>query len=340
MEKRIKITALFSEVSHGLVYQRLRIPFRKLDPSKFEYQITTFDDQFVHYDNRTDIFVFIHPSMKEELDLIDGLKKAGKRVIVDIDDLLTELPSSHPESDMLLHCRDMVPEILMRANWVTTSTESLTGYYGHLNKHFSVIENALDTELVPANYTPIKKPYKTGFTVGWCGGKTHIEDQYEFVFGLERFLIDYPNAKAHFKGLMPHRLQKRFGVRTLFDPRMVHYLEYHQWLGTVPWDVCLVGLTDSNFNHAKSDLRFIECARHHIPIIASPMADFQKHIEAGLCLGADSNEKFHNMLAYMIENPAQCKEMADKAHDYAMSYRLDVHAAAKWEATLLAVMET
>lgn len=337
---RIKITALFSEVSHGLLYQRLRIPFRKLNPDKFEWQFTTFSDQFVHYDNRTDIFVLMHPSMHEELELIEGLKKAGKRVIVDIDDLLTDVPCSHPESDQLMHCKWTVPEILLRASYVTTSTQSLANVYGHLNKNISVIPNALDTELIPEDYKPIKHKYHTGFTAGWCGGKTHQDDQYEFVFGLEKFLIENPEARAHFKGLMPQRLASQFGSRCFFDPKLMHYLEYHQWLGTVPWNVCLVGLSNHPFNDAKSDLRFIECARHGIPVIASPRSDFMPHVDNGLALVAHSNDQFYTQLNWMLEHPKQSKEIGEAARQYVMQNRLDRHAALLWEAVLLATMST
>lgn len=339
MANRIKITVLFSDLSHGLLYQRIRIPFRKLDPSKFEWQITTFSDQFVHYDNRTDIFVFIHPSQHEELQLIEGLKKAGKKVIVDIDDLLTDLPSGHPESDLLIHCKATIPQILLAANFVTTTTEELADRYRHLNPNISLIPNVLDTEIIPESYKPTRKHYHRGFTAGWCGGKTHIDDQYEFVFGLDRFLMEHQEARAHFRGLMPHRLSK-YGVRCSFNPEMIHYLEYQGWLGTCPWDVCLVGLTDHPFNDAKSDLRFIECARHAIPIIASPRRDFLKHIEAGRALGATSNEAFYMQLSWMLTHPEKAQEIGKEAHAYVMEHRLDRHAALDWQAVLLAAMES
>jgi len=339
MAKRIKVTVVCSEIGPGLVYQRIRIPFRKLDPNKFDVQITTFSDQFVHYDNETDVFVLLHPSMSEELPLIENLRKLGKKVIVDIDDLLDNLPASHPESDLLQHCKFTVPHILIKANWVVTSTEDLCSKYRHLNANMSVIPNALDTNLIPESYEPKPKHYSRGFTAGWCGGKTHQDDQYEFVFGLERVLTENPAVRAHFKGLMPHRLSSQFGTRCFFDPKMVHYLEYQQWLGTVPWNVCLVGLTDHPFNDAKSDLRFIECARHKIPIIASPRADFVKHIDAGRALGANSNDAFYMQLNWMLSHPEQCQQIANEAHEYVMSHRLDRHAARDWEAVLLGVME-
>lgn len=188
MAKPIKITCILPELSHGLFYQRLRIPLSKLDPEKFSVHYTRYDDVFIHRDQETEVFVVAHPSGHHESELIFRLTESGKRVVVDIDDLLTDLPSTHPEADMLTHCKYTVPDCLMHADWVVSSTEYLAKAYGHYNSNFSVIENALDTSIIPVGYEPQKKKYKTMFTAGWVGGFTHIGDQFEFAYGLDKFL--------------------------------------------------------------------------------------------------------------------------------------------------------
>lgn len=336
MAKPLKITCIIPELGHGLFYQRLRIPFNRLDPEKFSVHYTLPNDIFLKTDNTTDIFVIAHPSSKFESEMVYTLKQRSKRVIVDIDDLLTNVPSCHPEADMLHHCKWMVPDCLMQADHVVTSTKYLADQYSHYNTRFSVIENSLDTTVIPTGYVPVKKPYKTMFTVGWCGGFTHVGDQYEFAYGLEKFLDSHESSRAYFRPIAPEFLVKKFGVRCTVQASYTHFLDYHTWLATLGWDVCLVGLVDHPFNDAKSDLRFIECARHGIPIIASPRDDFKKHIEAGRALGASTNDEFAHQLNYLYEEP---RDIGKAAKEYVESCRLDVHAAAKWSDVLLDVMD-
>lgn len=330
MAKPLKITCIIPELNHGLFYQRLRIPLKRLDPAKYSVHFTVFEDVFIQRDESTDIFVFAHPSCKHEPELILELKGRGKRVIVDIDDLLTDPPVCHPEAEMLTHCKWTVPDVLTQADWVVTSTEALQKTYKHFNKNFSVIENALDTELIPLGYKAKKKPYKTMFTAGWVGGQTHVGDQYEFAYGLDKFLDKFEDSRAYFRPIAPQFLVNKYGVRCHVEQSCTHFLNYAAWMGTMPWDVCLVGLVDHPFNDCKSDLRFIECARHGIPIITSPRADFVKHIEAERALGAKDNEDFYDKLDFAINSPDVMAKMGKKALKYVMDNRQDTHAAAKW----------
>lgn len=336
--KPLKITCVIPELNHGLFYQRLRIPFKKLDPAKYSVHFTVFDDVFLQRDESTDIFVFAHPSCRHEPDIIHELKARGKRVVVDIDDLLTDPPVCHPEADMLTHCKWTVPDVLMHSDWIVASTPSLASAYKHFNKNFSIIENALDTDLIPVGYKPKKKPYKTTFTAGWVGGQTHVGDQYEFAFGLDKFLEKHDDSRAYFRPIAPQFLVNKYGVRCHVEQSCTHYLDYAAWMGTMPWDVCLVGLVEHPFNDCKSDLRFIECARHSIPIIASPRADFVKHIEGSYALGAKDNEEFFNQLEFAKENPDLMEMMGKSAMFYVMEKRQDKHAAAKWDTVFQEVM--
>lgn len=262
------------------------------------------------------------------------LRDQGKKVVLDIDDLLDNPTSSHPELEMLLHCKETVPRCIQAANHVVVSTQSLKDAYRHLNPNITVIENSLSTEHIPESYRPGPRRYHTTFTVGWCGGRTHLDDQFEFAFGLDKFLDGTTHSRAHFKGICPQFLTNKHGARVFFDPRMTHYLDYHQWIGTLPWDACLVGLVAHPFNDAKSDLRFIEMARHKIPVIASPRASFKPHGDAERLMLASTNNSFRSSLNLLYQDANLKKEIADRAFDYVMSERLDRHAAAKWAEVL------
>lgn len=323
----MKVKVLFQDLSHGLLWQRIRIPFERLS-EKYRVSYASFDDPHTWYDTSTEVYILLHPSVGEEAELIERLRKQGKKVIVDIDDLLDNVPSGHPEQAQLLHCKQTVPECLMKANLVTVSTQFLKDTYRHLNPNIHVTENSLQTTQIKEDYRPVKKPYKTLFTAGWVGGQTHRDDQEEMAKGLSSFLERYQDTRAHFKVICPQRLINRYGARVFFDPKTLHYLDYHQWIATLPWDVCLVPLVDHPFNDAKSDLRFIEMARHKIPVISSPRASFKNHIDEGRILFLGT---FYDSLKSAYEDTEELETMAESAFDYVMSNRLDRHAAKKWE---------
>lgn len=340
MGKPIRVTAIVQDIEFGLFYQRLRIPFKRMDPTRFFYQFQSIKENWYHRDRETDVYVFCHPTSFAHLDIVYNLKKMGKKIICDIDDLLTELPSDHPEIAELQEAKDALPRILLECDAVVTSTEYLKLKYSYLNKNIHVIENHWDTEYIPENYTPKYKTYHTCFTLGWIGGRTHLADQYVMLEGLMAFMEKYEDTRCHFKVLCPPALIKKFGARIFYDPQVVHHFDYHAWLSTVPWDVCLVPLCDNTFNDAKSDLRLVDMAIHEIPCIASPRADFRRHEPNGLLLCAgDSPEEWYEALEYAYTNAEETRRIGKTARAWVLENRRDTRAAMLWQNVIESVVK-
>jgi hypothetical protein len=115
---------------------------------------------------------------------------------------------------------------------------------------------------------------------------------------------------------------------------MVDYMDYHATVENYPFDVCLVGLIDHPFNHAKSDLRLIDMAPHGIPLIASPRTDFLKHKDKNICLYAEDNSteymSWYEAIGWAKDHPLEMQAMAQRAWDYVKEERLSYIAAKKW----------
>jgi len=339
MSKPIRVTAIVQDVDFGLFYQRLRIPFKRMDTTKYFYQFQSLQENWYMRDRETDVYVFCHPTSWAHLRIVNELKGMGKKIICDIDDLLTELPSDHPELSELQEAKDALPRILMQCDAVVTSTEYLKLKYSYLNKNIHVIENHWDTEYIPEEYEPNFKTYHTCFTMGWIGGRTHMADQYVMLEGLMEFMEKYDDTRCHFKVLCPPALIKRFGSRIFYDPRVVHHFDYHPWLSTVPWDVCLVPLCDNTFNDAKSDLRLVDTAIHEIPCIASPRNDFRRHISDKLLLLAeDSKEGWFSALEAAFHSQDILRDTGKRARAWVKENRQDHRAARLWEGVINGVL--
>jgi hypothetical protein len=281
----------------------------------------------------TDCIVMVHPW---SLDFAHVAARARFHyqcpVVVDLDDLLMELPIDHPDYGNI-NGRPLV-DTLQTANEVVYSTPYLKAKLGHLNKSATVIENTIPEHVFKSYNTP-NKPYKTTFTVGWTGGQSHRSDiLYTFEKGLREFLIENDDTRAHFHGLCPQELYRSLGAQVYFEPATVDYMDYHAICETYPFDVCLVGLVDHAFNHAKSDLRLIDMAPHNIPIIASPRSDFYKHKDRQIMLYAEDNSSEHmswkDALQYAKDHPEEMKAMAARAKAYVLEERLSTVAAEKW----------
>jgi hypothetical protein len=327
-----KITVITFNASNGLIHQRLHLPFRHLR-DVFDFHFVDLVDARHEHFFYTDCVVFCHAHGMDFLNIaLKCRHHYAVPLVVDLDDLLMDLPLDHPEKAQL-PARGLV-DMLQLATEVVYSTEFLKTKLRHLNKNVTVIENTLPQHIFE-NYTQPARPYKTSFTVGWTGGNSHGADQlFTFYNGLREFLIKHADARAHFHGLCPSMLHKDLGAQVYFDPQMVDFLDYHATCETYPFDVCLVGLIDHQFNHAKSDLRLIDMAPHDIPIIASPRSDFIRHKDKNICLYAEDNDPNYmswlEALEYAKANPDEMKAMAARAKEYVLSERLSNTAAKQW----------
>ncbi len=330
-----KITVVTFNSSAGLVYQRLHLPFRHLR-SHFDFEFIDIDT-IRHIDLLyTDALVFCHAHTMQFLELALRAKQHYcVPVIVDLDDLLMDLPIDHPEYGMI-HGHSLT-ELLQLATKVVYSTPYLRAKLGHLNRNSVVIENTLSENF--SDYKQPERPNKSVFTAGWTGGQSHRSDiLYTFSSGLSKFLDKNADSRAYFHGICPQELQRRHGAQVYFDPKYVDYMDYHALCETYPFDVCMVGLIDHAFNHSKSDLRLLDMAPHMVPIIASPRSDFLKHKDKNICLYAEDNSaeymSWDEALQYAKDHPTEMQLMAERAWLYVKEHRLSTVAAAKWKAIL------
>jgi len=330
--RKKRITVVSFNSSGGLIYQRAHIPFRHLSDI-YEFNFVDLNE-IRHIDFfYTDLLVMVHPWSMDFAHLASRARYHYQLpVIVDLDDLLMDLPIDHPDYSNI-NGKPLV-DTLQMATEVVYSTPYLKAKLGHLNRHATVIENTIP-EHTFKQYKAPNKPYKTTFTVGWTGGQSHRSDiLYTFEAGLKQFLIENDDARAHFHGLCPQELQRALGAQVYFEPAIVDYMDYHAICETYPFDVCLVGLLDHSFNHAKSDLRLIDMAPHDIPLIASPRSDFYKHRDKKIMLYAEDNSdqfmSWKQALEYAKANPEEMKAMAARAKAYVLEERLSTVAAEKW----------
>lgn len=342
----LRVLFLAPEPGDDIHQVRIHMPLYHLHESgHVEVTTKSFDEVRQTDVQYSDVVILNHPTHPEYWPTLQKVRfRYNKPVIVDVDDLLTNVPVDHPERRELKWVCYELPKVLHGANKLVVSTDYLALEYGHLNPNITVIENSVKVEDIE-RVKVVNKPYHKGFVVGWVGGKTHVNDQhYTFMKGLQEFTRRHDDVRLHFKFLCPQPFVDEFGVRCFFDEEFTPYAEYPAYLSTVPWDVCLCGLYDHPFNHAKSDLRLLDVALHEIPLIASPVHQFARHFEKGIIHFADDRkipisgsgeakipaDTWLDSLEYAYRNQGEMKEMAADAKKYVVENRTSLQMASKW----------
>lgn len=282
----------------------------------------------------SDVLVMAHPwDSRFEYLVLRAKSRYNLPVIIDVDDLITELPSDHP--DFASFRGNRLAHIVEEATSCVYSTQFIGAKYRHLNPNFSVIPNTIPRWMYEQYRAPIK-PYKNAFSILWTGGQSHRSDQlFTFLPGLQEFLRRHDDARAYFHVLCPDVLLREFGSQVVFEPNPVDFLDYPAVSAAYPADVLLVGLTDTPFNHAKSDLKLLELGSHGVPCIASPRSDFIQHKERGIMRYAEDDSSQYEGWLQALEwayanRDGELKEMGERARQYIFNERTSDKAASQW----------
>lgn len=325
--KTILLTA--GDIDNGLAFQRGHL-FMRLLKDKYKFICRNFDD-LKHSDLLyTDLVVMFHPYSQGQMQFIHRAKSQYHvKVLVDLDDLVDNMPVDHPGYYDFKH--GAMPDIIRLCDHLVVSTDYLKDTWGHLNERISVIENQIDRRRV-AGFVKQPKPYHSGFVVGWTGSYSHRPDLYNtgFIKGLREFMRKRDDVRAYFHLLCPQTLLDEFGARIIYNDQPCDFLDYPSMCFTYPFDICAVPLYDHPFNHAKSDLRLLDMAPFRIPVVASNLTPFQSHSDR-VVLTNNTPTDWYEAFAWCYEAPTRLSELADRAYDYVMESRTAEKSAEKWE---------
>jgi glycosyltransferase involved in cell wall biosynthesis len=106
--------------------------------------------------------------------------------------------------------------------------------------------------------------------------------------------------------------------RILALPNVSNYplLPYTQMLNFVSaHDLTLIPLADDEFNQAKSNVKFVECAAVGVPVLASRVSEYEyaiQHKVNGLL--AETPEQWGQLLEWVFEKPERLNGLAQRAY--------------------------
>lgn len=152
------------------------------------------------------------------------------------------------------------------------------------------------------------------------GSPTHYRDFQDIEQVLIKFLRE--NSKSVEVTLLGHF---RSGLQIMDLPNVKHIprVPYPQMLQAIDKsDLCIVPLEDTEFNDAKSCLKFIECGARGVPVLASATADYRRVI----------TDQINGLIAYDVDDWAHhLKSCASKKYDlHEMGLRAQVEVMQKF----------
>jgi hypothetical protein len=222
---------------------------------------------------KCDILLVQRPSVSSYVQIIEMAKLNGKKVWIDYDDDLFNVPRDNPAFKVYdaKETRANVERALTIADLVTVSTTALQKLYGRYNG-VHVVPNAYDKRLFPYRNTIPPRDN----VILWRGSRTHDQDLFEIVDDIIQIGKAYPEYKWVFVGepsaLVLNRLEKehiRFEEIPVLDP-----IAYFRRIYDLRPMIQIVPLVDNLFNRAKSNIAWIEATHAGAICVAKDLPEF------------------------------------------------------------------
>ena len=207
------------------------------------------------------------------------------------------------------------------ASAVQTSTQTLADFFREFNPYILLFENQLETLPEQRNYDLANERVHIFF-----GALNRQEDWTPLMPAINKAIQTYGDRLyfrvvsdyAFYEALQtPH---KWFAGGTKDGDVIAPYEVYTAALHAS--DIALLPLNDNIFNHAKSDLKFIEAAGHGAAVLASPVVYGKKVRDGETGLIYQSTRDFLEKLANLIERPKLRVQLAENAYRYVKEHRL------------------
>ncbi len=278
-------------------------------------------------------------TVQDAADMVRAIRKAGAKLVYDIDDDLLLAHPVHKVEDYLRQVRPVGRFLAREADLIICSTPTLAERFAPFETPKAVWRNAIDDRMMIGTRPPAASSRAAPVVVGYAGTPTHLPDLLSVTEGLRKTLG--PRAgevSLDFLGVADiEKLTALFGDLLAAAPR--HAKGYRDYFRDMQkksgWDVAIAPLQDTPFNHSKSDIKFLEYAVFGVPGVYSRCKAYDTVQDGKTGLLAE-RETFAEVLADLLDSPARRASIAQDAYDYVRAERTLEKSAGK----LIDIVET
>lgn len=296
----------------GSRYWRLEDPFKYLRTLGVEAYVSDegITDKAAQW---ADIVVLQSTVNKEGIALLRAYQKTqGLKIICDSDDLL-ELNEDNPHAveHKIADAQNVIRKTLEIADAVTCTNEYLAKHLKSINPNVYVLSNYMDMQRWDL---PKNRNNSNRIRIGWAGSSTHFNDLKFIIPALIKAKNEFAQIDYFFMGetrikeLFPFHVETVMGVPFDMYPSRLHGLRL---------DIALAPLLSTPFNHAKSNIKFLEYAIAQYPGIYSPTVYRERgnhDFEPKFGIVAEDQDHWYRAIKHYIDYPERREEVRENAY--------------------------
>ena len=285
-----------------------------------------------------DVFLFERMGGAYTLHLIKVLKAHGKRVVFEIDDLLTELP------DFLAHHRgspetqQSLLDAITEADIITTTTLRLASQLKKINPNVFCVPNCIKDlpperhahlECTQSDTTPkatlIVASSDTVLVNFLIEPLLHIQQQYKQIGGIIKLIVVGPIDRALEQGGL-----------TFERMPILSYADFSKLLQTLVNPIGLIPLDDSDFSACKSPIKYFDYSVAQIPSICSNVPPYADYIQQGITgiLVDNITNAWVSAINNLIQSTEERRRLSNAARKYVIETHLADQAGDAWKVVI------
>jgi GT2 family glycosyltransferase len=295
---RRKIVFFVSETCEGSYYYRVEIlknnskRFNVLSNVNFYEQKVLSINDCLEQIMKSDIIIFLRPTLLENLSLLKWLNRKKYKTIIDNDDLFDAIEIGNP-SYTKKEKSSINYEFVKHASATINTTIFLKEKMSMYNKESYVFPNCME---IDENSRYIKKNRLTTSTpvrILLAGSVFTRENLFDF-FPILKKINNEINAEFVFwgEGVNIRKELNDVGLRNIIFIEKCQFTEYFKTLVMLDIDLCLIPRKENDFNRAKSNCKYLEMAIIKVPVIAQGFSTFDSPYENSIIDGKNG------MIAY------------------------------------------
>jgi glycosyltransferase involved in cell wall biosynthesis len=247
----------------------------------------------------SDVFVFARPHDKQTLQMMQTLKREGKKIVTDYDDNLWEVSpfSEHyadfGTEDVRVQVADgtwmdvwqdgrnfditknketllMAEEAVKMSDMVTVTQPKLAEAYAEHNPNVVCLPNCIDLELW--RKLPMKR--RDDVRLYWSGGSSHYQDWLILHDVLPIIFNRYKQVKLVIMGTVFKGTIKSLDKRRIECNSWVHTQAYPYKSAIMDADISIIPLEENKFNVGKSNIKWVEQSALEVPSVCSAITPY------------------------------------------------------------------
>ncbi len=268
--------------------------------------------------------------------IVATARELGKPIVFELDDLLINVPKTNPNHK---YCASITPDVLAmlrEADFITVTTERLRRYLEEAESQAKgkvfVLPNFINLDIWDGAKPPPEKP-EDPFIIGWFGTATHDEDLAIIKPAIVEIARKYA-GKVVFKfwGYLPEDLKNIPGVKLMRGSQPDLRLHARDVVNS-RIDLAIAPLLDHPFNHAKSDLKWLEYSICYIPGLYSTISPYTLAVEHGRTgwLLDNKPELWVEAMERFINDHELRRTIAIQAHDEVRKKRCVDTGSEQWD---------